>query len=188
MENHMNYQIVISGLGGQGVLFVTRVLAQACMDDNKRVLTSETHGMAQRGGTVISHLKVGTFASPLIRPGNADLLLALKQENYPQHRGFLKPDGKALVNCRDLDLNAEKLELTKPDFTSMDGQKMAETDNNLRSFNLYMLGGAIRLVPVCSLEKVKARIEKIFSSKGEGVIEKALLAVETGYYHIRKEG
>ena len=181
---------MLSGIGGQGVLFVTRVLAQACMDDNKRVLTSETHGMAQRGGTVISHLKVGSFASPLIRPGNADLLLALKQENYPQHRGFLKPDGKALVNCRDLDLNlnAEKSELTKPDYISMDGQKMAEADNNLRSFNLYMLGRAIRLVPVCSLEKVKARIEKIFSSKGEVVIEKALLAVETGYYYIRKEG
>lgn len=186
----MNYQIVISGLGGQGVLFVTRVLAQACMDDNKRVLTSETHGMAQRGGTVISHLKVGTFASPLIRPGNADLLLALKQENYPQHRGFLKPAGKALVNCRDLDLNlnAEKTDLTKPDYISMDGQGMAEADDNLRSFNLYMLGGAIKLVPVCSLEKVRIRIEKIFSSKEEAVIAKALLAVETGYNHIRKEG
>ena len=185
MEKNMNYQIVISGLGGQGVLFVTRVLAQACMDDSKRVLTSETHGMAQRGGTVISHLKVGTFASPLIRPGNADLLLALKQENYPQHRGFLKPDGRALVNCRDFDLN---LNDQKPDFISMDGQKLAEADDNLRSFNLYMLGGAIKLVPVCSLEKVKARIEKIFSPKGERVIAKALLAVETGYNHIRKEG
>lgn len=160
MENHMNYQIVISGLGGQGVLFVTKVLAEACMDDNKRVLTSETHGMAQRGGTVISHLKVGTFASPLIRPGNADLLLALKQENYPQHRGFLKPDGKALVNCRGKDLTAEKPEFVSPGFVSMDGQKLAEADDNLRSFNLYMLGGAIKLVPVCSLEKVKARIEK----------------------------
>lgn len=184
----MNYQIVISGLGGQGVLFVTKVLAQACMDDNKRVLTSETHGMAQRGGTVISHLKVGTFASPLIRPGNADLLLALKQENYPQHRGFLKSGGKALVNSEDLNLNAEKSDLNSPDFISMDGQKLAKVDDNLRSFNLYMLGGAIKLVPVCSLEKVKARIEKMFSSKGEEVIAKALLAVETGYNHIRKEG
>ena len=184
----MNYQIVISGLGGQGVLFVTRVLAQACMDDNKRVLTSETHGMAQRGGTVISHLKVGTFASPLIRPGNADLLLALKEENYPQHRGFLKPDGKALVNSRSIELNTEKSDIISSDFISMDGQKMAEANDNLRSFNLYMLGGAIGLLPVCSLEKVKVRIEKIFSSKGEGVTAKALLAVETGYNHIRKEG
>lgn len=181
MENQMNYQIVISGVGGQGVLFVTRVLAQACMDENKRVLTSETHGMAQRGGTVISHLKVGTFTSPLIRPGNADLLLTLKQENYPQHRGYLKPGGQALVNSPDLAAEGEN-------FTAMDGEKMAEADDNVRSFNLYMLGAAIGLVPVCSLEAVKAQVEKIFSLKDEIVRSKALLAVETGYNSIRKEG
>ncbi len=177
----MNYQIVISGVGGQGVLFVTRVLAQACMDENKRVLTSETHGMAQRGGTVISHLKVGTFSSPLIRPGSADLLLTLKQENYPQHRGYLKPGGQALVNCPAPGAEGEE-------FTAMDGEKMAAADNNARSFNLYMLGAAIGLVPVCSLGAVKARVEKIFSSKDKAVRAKALLAVETGYNSIQKEG
>lgn len=193
MEKQMNHQIVISGLGGQGVLFVTRVLAQACMDDDKRVLTSETHGMAQRGGTVISHLKVGTFNSPLIRPGNADLLLTLKQENYLQHRGFLKLDGKALVNSEELvlkGLDSTPMGMVEG-LTLMDGNKMAKADDNARSFNLYMLGGALGLMPVCSLERVKARIEKIFSAKGETIIAKALLAVETGYNYTqkyRKEG
>jgi len=57
----MKQQIIISGLGGQGVLFVTRILAQAGMEMGLDVLTSETHGMAMRGGTVLAHVKVGGF-------------------------------------------------------------------------------------------------------------------------------
>ncbi len=176
----MNYQIVISGVGGQGVLFVTRLLAQACMDDNKRVLTSETHGMAQRGGTVISHLKVGAFKSPLIRPGNADLLVALKEENYPQHRGFLREGGKAIVNTGGKDVKGV-------DLTPVDADSMASRDNNLHSTNLYMLGAALGAVEVCSLERIKGQIEKVFAAKSDTVREKALLALETGYNHICKE-
>ena len=77
--NEMNHQQkVISGVGGQGVLFDTRLMAEAAIRKGLPVLTSETHGMAQRGGTVISHLKVGAYTSPLIRTGQADVLLAMK--------------------------------------------------------------------------------------------------------------
>ena len=176
----MNYQIVISGVGGQGVLFVTRILAQACMDDKKSVLTSETHGMAQRGGTVISHLKVGNFNSPLIRPGSADLLVALKDENYSRHRGFLKEGGRALVNTRENNLKGK-------DLTSINAEGMGLKDNNLRSTNLYMLGAALGLVAVCPLERLKEQIEKVFSKKSENARAMALLALETGYNHICKE-
>jgi len=72
MNEDIRQQIVISGVGGQGVLFITGLLADAAIDKGLPVFTSETHGMAQRGGTVISHLKVGDFSSPLIRPGHAD--------------------------------------------------------------------------------------------------------------------
>jgi indolepyruvate ferredoxin oxidoreductase beta subunit len=62
-------QLIISGLGGQGVLFITKLLAGAAMAEDLPVFTSETHGMAQRGGNVISYLKIGDFSGPLIRPG-----------------------------------------------------------------------------------------------------------------------
>lgn len=97
-------QLIISGLGGQGVLFVTRLLADAALDMGLSVLISETHGMAQRGGNVISHLKVAPkdggqpLVSPLIRPGRADILLALHQEAIKVHGHFLAPEGKAFVN------------------------------------------------------------------------------------------
>ncbi|MEE4609050.1 MAG: 2-oxoacid:acceptor oxidoreductase family protein [Desulfobacteraceae bacterium] len=85
MNETIRQQIVISGLGGQGVLFVTRLLAEAAIDARLPVFTSETHGMAQRGGTVVSHLKIGAYASPLIRPGQADGLICLKAENVAAH-------------------------------------------------------------------------------------------------------
>jgi indolepyruvate ferredoxin oxidoreductase, beta subunit len=97
-------QIIISGLGGQGVLFVTRLLADSAVKMNRPVLISETHGMAQRGGNVISHLKVGgkgggqALISPLIRPGRADILLALHPEAMLVHGHYTAPEGDAFCN------------------------------------------------------------------------------------------
>jgi len=90
MSKKLRQQILISGLGGQGVLFITSLLAEAAINKRLPVFTSETHGMAQRGGTVVSHFKVGDFSSPLIRPFKADGLVLLKDENITQHGFFLK--------------------------------------------------------------------------------------------------
>ena len=68
----MKQQIIVSGLGGQGALTLTRLLAEAAAAMGLSVITSETHGMAQRGGTVISMIKVGPFRGPLIPAGEAD--------------------------------------------------------------------------------------------------------------------
>jgi indolepyruvate ferredoxin oxidoreductase beta subunit len=92
-------QILLSGVGGQGILFLSRLLAEAAIAKGLPVLTSETHGMAQRGGVVVSHLKVGGFDSPLVRTGRADLLLVLKEENVALHRPFLADGGFLVVNA-----------------------------------------------------------------------------------------
>src|SRR6266567_1527824 len=86
----ISQQLIISGVGGQGILFITRILAETAIAKGLPVLTSETHGMAQRGGIVISHLKIGEFSSPLVRPGHADGLIVLKPGNVRLHRTFLK--------------------------------------------------------------------------------------------------
>ncbi|MBE0569435.1 MAG: 2-oxoacid:acceptor oxidoreductase family protein [Deltaproteobacteria bacterium] len=97
-QGNARQQILVSGVGGQGVLFVSRLLAEAAIGRSLSVLTSETHGMAQRGGTVVSHLKVGGFHGPLIRTGQADGIIALREENLSAHRRFLAPSGWAVVN------------------------------------------------------------------------------------------
>ena len=94
----MRQQIVVSGLGGQGVLFLTRVIAESALRRGAAVLTAETHGMAQRGGSVLSTIKVGAFHSPLIARGTADLGLLLAAENLPVHGPLLRPGGALLVS------------------------------------------------------------------------------------------
>ena len=94
----MKQQIIVSGLGGQGALTVTRLLAEAAAALGLEVITSETHGMAQRGGTVISMVKVGPFRGPLIPAGAADVGLFLAEKNLGVHRGYLGPAAQIFVN------------------------------------------------------------------------------------------
>jgi len=94
----MKQQIIVSGLGGQGALTITRVLAEAAAALGCEVLTSETHGMAQRGGTVISMIKVGPFRGPLIPAGRADVGLFLHPKNLGVHRLYLRAGAKVFVN------------------------------------------------------------------------------------------
>jgi indolepyruvate ferredoxin oxidoreductase beta subunit len=91
-------QFVISGVGGQGVLFTTRVLARMALDRRLAVLLSETHGMSQRGGSVVSHLKAGAFHSPQVRKGQADVLYVLQADELYATATFLKPGGKCFLN------------------------------------------------------------------------------------------
>ncbi len=95
----MKQQIIVSGLGGQGALTVTRLLAEAAAALGLEVITSETHGMAQRGGTVISMVKVGPFRGPLIPAGAADVGLFLAEKNLGVHRGYLAPGARVFVNA-----------------------------------------------------------------------------------------
>uniref|UniRef100_A0A7C3ZB59 Pyruvate ferredoxin oxidoreductase n=1 Tax=Desulfobacca acetoxidans TaxID=60893 RepID=A0A7C3ZB59_9BACT len=94
----MRQQIIVSGLGGQGAVTLTRLLAEAALALGLPVITSETHGMAQRGGTVISMAKVGGFRGPLIPSGGADLGFFLHESNLTVHRCYLKPEGTLVVN------------------------------------------------------------------------------------------
>lgn len=91
-------KIVLAGLGGQGVVFATRLLAEAAVLRGLPVIASETHGMSQRGGSVLSHLKIGGTEAPLIRRGTADFLLALDPDEAVRNLAFLRPGGVALVN------------------------------------------------------------------------------------------
>jgi len=92
-------RIVVAGLGGQGVLFITRLLAEAALGLGWRALSSETHGMAQRGGSVAASLAIGSFHCALALPGTADLLLALNHGEAARNLGFLGPGGHCLVSA-----------------------------------------------------------------------------------------
>lgn len=94
-------QYVIVGIGGQGILFASKVLGKIALDRGESVIGSEVHGMAQRGGSVISHFKVGRYKSPLVMAGEADILLAFDQNEGIRNLRFLKKGGSMVVNVHD---------------------------------------------------------------------------------------
>lgn len=86
-------RLVLCGLGGQGIVFLSRVVAGAVLEEGREVLVAETHGMAQRGGAVEAHVKIGAFESSLVRRGSADVVLALDASRIDAGRALLGPDG-----------------------------------------------------------------------------------------------
>ncbi len=91
-------RIILVGVGGQGILFTTKVLAQTALRLGHAVIGSETHGMSQRGGSVISHLKIGG-QSPLVRRGTADILIALNEIEAYQALAYLREGGTCFANA-----------------------------------------------------------------------------------------
>lgn len=156
-------QIAVSGLGGQGVLFVTKLLAETALRKHLSVLVSETHGMAQRGGHVISHLKVyastnpeapliadpltaSPVTSPLIRPGCADVLLALHEEGLAAHGYLLRSEGA--VFCHRPHPRASG---------DIDAVGLAKKLGNAVAANVVLLGFAVAQGSLfCTLEDLKA--------------------------------
>ena len=90
----MRLQTIIAGVGGQGVLFTSKVFIEMARRKDMPVLGSQTFGMAQRGGSVMTHVKIGDFTGPLIGEGDADLLLGLDSSEAHRTLPYLRPRGK----------------------------------------------------------------------------------------------
>jgi indolepyruvate ferredoxin oxidoreductase beta subunit len=169
-------QLIISGVGGQGILFITRLLADVAIAQGLPVLTSETHGMAQRGGIVISHLKIGTFASPLVRPGQANGLLSLKVETVHLHRHFLHPDSWIVANALPIQIVE-----TEHAVATVDADAAALSLGNPQAVNLIVLGRALAEPNFlfCTREQVEATMRTNLAAKPK-LLESALAALQAG--------
>ena len=175
-------QILISGVGGQGVLFITRLLAEAAITNGLPVITSETHGMAQRGGTVLSHLKVGKFTSPLIRPLQADGLLALTADNLSRHGFYLKKSGWMVVNSPEF--SSSDTRGNPGSVFHVDADRLACDIRSARSVNLILLGFALgrnRDRLSCTLDEIKTILSDRLAGNSS-LLAASLKAIETGYY------
>jgi indolepyruvate ferredoxin oxidoreductase, beta subunit len=173
-------QIIVSGVGGQGILFITRLLAETAIYKGLPVLTAETHGMAQRGGIVVSHLKIGGFSSPLIRPAMADALLLLKEENLQNHFFYLKPGGMVVVNapsCPKMTGDGKLLWIN--------ADAMAKKARQPKSVNMILVGFAISslrrvgMQPFCNSDDIRAVLHDKLAFRKE-LLKSALTAFEGG--------
>jgi indolepyruvate ferredoxin oxidoreductase beta subunit len=171
----ISQQLLISGVGGQGILFIARLLAETAIAKGLPVLTSETHGMAQRGGIVISHLKVGDFSSPLVRPGQADGLIALKSGNVALHRSFLRSDGWIAANSTEPFPVSGELEMA-----TIDADSIALKLGNPQAVNLVVVGHAVSTGRLfCTSEEIEKIILRKLHAK-PALLEGALTALHAG--------
>jgi indolepyruvate ferredoxin oxidoreductase beta subunit len=163
-------RLVLAGLGGQGVIFATRLIAQAAVRLGWPVIGSETHGMSQRGGSVVSHLKFGAAESPLIRRGTADLLLAFERNEAVRALPFLRVGGVCVVNGEaslgyDLDGPLAEASIT---VHALPATSMALAHGSAALINVAMVGFASGLgcLPVPE-EALRAALSELAGSRRE---------------------
>ncbi len=137
----MKYQIVIAGFGGQGVVFLVKVLAICAGNRDIAFLGTENHGMSQRGGSVSCDIKIGDFTNPVIDKNQADLMIALEQNEGLRNVSYLKLDGTLVTNAKDKD---DYPKLPFKGFAKIDAFKKAEAGEfPIQGLNVYMLGIAL---------------------------------------------
>lgn len=143
----MKAQIILAGIGGQGILFASRVLSELGLRQGLNVLGSETHGMSQRGGSVIAHLKLGSFYSPMIQTGDADILYSFHEDEAYRTLRFLKRGGACFANLVSIDGFDKKIldHLKKNEITFMayDASRMALEIGSLMTANIMLIGFSV---------------------------------------------
>jgi indolepyruvate ferredoxin oxidoreductase, beta subunit len=171
----MKYDIVLAGVGGQGVLSLAAILARAAMIDGLNVRQSEVHGMAQRGGAVSAHLRISDsgIAGDLVSSGGADMILAMEPLESLRYLSFLKPDGivvsaaESFVNIPDYP-EAEKVLgaiRSLPRSVLVDAAAIAKEAGSPRAVNMALAGAASLLVPI-KLESLERGMDELFGGKG----------------------
>jgi indolepyruvate ferredoxin oxidoreductase, beta subunit len=185
----MTCDIVLAGVGGQGVLSIAAIIAGAAMDSGYQVRQSEVHGMAQRGGAVSAHLRISDahIACDLIPSGGADMILSMEPVESLRYLPFLKPTGvivtasDAFVNIPDYPELAPLLKAIKSQSGSrvVPASELAKKAGALRAVNMVMVGAASSFIPVAS-DKMEARITKLFAAKEASLVETNLKAFASG--------
>jgi len=158
--------IVLCGLGGQGILFMTKVLAQASLDKGYNVMGAETHGMAQRGGSVVSHLRLGEARGSLVRNDSAHFVLALDEIEGYRNLPFLARGSRLYANTAAASFPREEVRAYLSDrevvSRGVPAGLIAQELGAPLSSNLALLGyyAAFGEGPV-SPEEMRATIERI---------------------------
>ena len=158
----MNTNILIVGVGGQGTLLASVLLGNLALDHGYDVKLSEVHGMSQRGGSVVTHVKMSDdkVGSPLIEEGEADIILAFEKLEAYRWLPYLKKGGKLYVNTQQIlpmpvilgqaeypQAIEEKLEGSAGQIKAFDALRIAEDAGSDRAVNIVLLGAASEALP-----------------------------------------
>jgi indolepyruvate ferredoxin oxidoreductase beta subunit len=143
----MKTQMVFAGVGGQGIVFASRIFSELGLKLGQNVMGSETHGMSQRGGSVVAHLKLGDFYGPIIHEGTADILYSLEETETYRVLKFLKRGGRCFANLEDAGRFDQKimdhLQGKEILFRAFDATGKALKIGSVRSANIVLIGYSV---------------------------------------------
>lgn len=185
----MKTDIILAGVGGQGILSIATILGAAALADNLYLKQAEVHGMSQRGGDVMSGLRLSShaIASDLIPQGKADLIVSLEPMEALRYAKWLKPEGWIVTNSVPV-LNIpnypemEKVEgelRRRKNTVVFDMDAAAAEVATARASNMVLLGAASRFINLPE-EKIAEGIKTVFGPKGEKVVDSNLRAFRKG--------
>jgi indolepyruvate ferredoxin oxidoreductase, beta subunit len=185
----VKYDIILAGVGGQGVLAVAAAIASGAMEEKLFVKQAEVHGMAQRGGAVMATLRLADreIASDLIPHGTASMILSMEPMESLRYLPFLAPQGTLVTSANPVrnipdypDLEGLLVRArTLPRAIVVDAEKLARAAGSVRATNMVMVGAAIHLLPIQS-GSVENAVRAIFARKGAEVVDINLRALRAG--------
>jgi len=168
--------IILAGVGGQGVLSIASVIAQTAAASGLAVRQSEVHGMAQRGGAVLAHLRISAISSPiagdLVPKGGADLIISMEPLEALRYASWLAPDGAVVsaaepfVNIPNYPPLEEVYSLVRrfPTHRLVEASRLAKEAGLSRAVNMVMVGAASPWLPV-SVTDIERTIRTVFASR-----------------------
>lgn len=186
----MKTDIILAGVGGQGILSIAAALGSAALTNNLYMKQAETHGMSQRGGDVQSYMRISDkpIFSDLIAKGTADIILSVEPMEALRYLPFLRKGGYVVTNATpfinipnypDTEVLKARLEAL-PHHVVIDADTIAkEATGNVRASNFVMLGAASPFIEI-PFEYLEDGIRAIFSRKGEEVVEMNLKGLRAG--------
>lgn len=190
----MKLNIIIVGVGGQGALTTAGILARAAMRSGLNVITAETHGMAQRGGSVEVHVRIGNVRAPLIPIGAADIMIALEPSEALRYAKYLNPQTTIILNTRKIIPpsvttgistypSLEKIIRTLKSITdkifAVNASEIAEEAGNILTSNVVVLGILLGItdIPV-DYTGIEETIKEVMPAP---VVDVNLKALKLGY-------
>jgi len=139
----MNLEVLCAGIGGRGVLLGSTILIETAIRAGYHAIASDEYGMSQRGGSVISLIKIGGFASPLIGRENADVILSFEESEFYRNLIYAKKGGMAVVNTDRISLPAAVESLLKKrniQWYLFDADRIAREHGMMQASNMAVLG------------------------------------------------